>query len=127
GLNNYADLYHDSLFKQSFLHTLVFSALSIVGQMAIGMALALFFWRPFPLSQTMRALLLVPWLMPLVVSSTVFRWIFDQDTGILNYALRSVHLIARPLPWLTDPDFALGSVVLNNIWVGIPFSTVVFL
>ena len=75
----------------------------------------------------MLALLLVPWLLPLVVSSTVFRWMFDQDAGILNYALRHLHIVSERLPWLTDPTYAMASVVINNIWVGIPFSTIVFL
>jgi multiple sugar transport system permease protein len=126
GLQNYVDLWSDRLFFQSFATMAVFTALSIVGQMSIGMLLALFFWRPFRFGTVLRALLLVPWLLPLVVSATVFQWLFDFDTGVVNYALIHLGLIASPLPWLTSPGYALTAVVITNIWVGIPFSMAVF-
>lgn len=126
GLSNYLDLLGDPLFMSSLQRTAVFTVFSIAGQMSIGMALALFFWRSFPLSNAMRALFLVPWLLPLVVSATIFRWIFDLDAGILNYVLESIGIIQQPIPWITSVDFAMPATIITNIWVGIPFSMAVF-
>ena len=66
------------------LNTALFTVGSIVGQFVIGLALALFFHGDFPLSRLVRSLLLLPWLLPLIVSSAVWRWILDQDSGALN-------------------------------------------
>src|SRR5262249_18408930 len=102
------------------------TVVSIAGQMTIGMLLALFFWRPFPLNATMRALLLAPWLLPLVVSSSVWQWMFAQDYGVINYALVKLGLTATKIPWLVEPTPALGAVIITNIWIGIPSWMAVF-
>jgi multiple sugar transport system permease protein len=74
----------------------------------------------------MRALLLAPWLLPIVVSASVWRWMFAQDTGIINYVLLSAGIVSEPVPWLIEPAYALCAVILTNIWIGIPFSMAVF-
>jgi len=79
-----------------------------------------FFQKRFPLSGFMRAMLLLPWLLPLIVASATWRSILDQDSGILNQFLTAIGLNA--VPWLTSPDVALIAVILVNIWVGIPFN-----
>ena len=126
GFDNYTDLLSDPLFLSSLQRTAIFTLFSIVGQMGSGMALALFFWRAFPFSTAIRALFLVPWLLPLVVSATIFRWIFDLDAGVLNYLLEAVGLIQQPIPWITSIDYAMPATIITNIWVGIPFSMAVF-
>lgn len=126
GLSNYTDLLSDPVFLAALRQTAVFTIFSIIGQMSIGMGLALFFWRAFPFSNTMRALMLAPWLLPLVVSATVFKWIFDLDSGVLNYVLTSLGLVPDRVPWIISVDYAMLSTIIANIWVGIPFSMAVF-
>ena len=82
----------------------------------------LFFHRNFPLNRVVRALFLLPWLMPLIVGSAAWRAILEQDSGILNVALQRFGIIDSPIPWLTSPDVALVAVILVNIWLGIPFN-----
>jgi multiple sugar transport system permease protein len=89
------------------------------------MALALFFKRRFPLSGILRSLLLLPWLLPLIASSSIWKWMLDQDSGVLNQTLLSFHIIASPVPWLSSPNFALASVIMVNIWLGIPFNVAI--
>ncbi|MEV4255668.1 sugar ABC transporter permease [Spirillospora sp. NPDC049652] len=103
----------------------MFTAGSILGQFVIGLALALFFQRRFPLGGVLRSLLLLPWLMPLVVSGTAWKWMLDPDTGVVNTALRTLHLTSSGIPWLTGTPQALVSVTLVNVWVGIPFNTAI--
>lgn len=123
GLANYATVTGSNLFGPALLNTAVFTIASIAGQFVIGMALAVFFNRRFPLSNFLRSMLLLPWLIPLIVSSATWRSILDQDSGILNKALGGLGLDA--VPWLTSPSVALAAVILVNIWVGIPFNVTI--
>lgn len=87
--------------------------------------LAVFFQRAFPLNGLLRSLLLLPWLLPLIVSGATWRWILDQDGGVLNQALTGIGIAASPIPWLSSPSVALVAVILTNIWISIPFTTVI--
>ncbi|MEL5990838.1 carbohydrate ABC transporter permease [Microbacterium phosphatis] len=120
GLQNYVTAVTSGLFWPAMANTLLFTIGSLIGQFVIGMGLAVFFRRQFPLSGFLRAMLLLPWLLPLIVSSATWRAILDKDSGILNQALGAIGLDA--VPWLTSPDVALIAVILVNIWVGIPFN-----
>ena len=118
GFQNYVTILSDSLFATIAWHTVVFTVVSLAGQFAIGLALAVFFTRRFPLSTTFRSLILLPWLMPLIVSATAWRWMFDQQFGIINSVL------GTPIGWLSDPSVSLWSVIIANIWLGIPFNMI---
>ncbi|MFI6828621.1 carbohydrate ABC transporter permease [Kribbella sp. NPDC050241] len=122
GLKNYSTVVNDNLFSQAMVNTALFTIGSIAFQFAIGLALALFFHRRFPLSGVLRSLLLLPWLLPLIVSSATWRSILEQDSGILNRTLTGLHLIDDPVPWLNSPSVALIAVIGVNIWIGIPFN-----
>lgn len=125
GLANYSTVVTSNLFSPAMLNTALFTIGSIAGQFIIGLALASFFKRRFPLSNFLRSMLLLPWLLPLIVSSATWRSILGQDSGILNQFLDTVGLIQEPIPWLTSPSVALIAVILVNIWVGIPFNVTI--
>lgn len=125
GLDNYAAVLGSSLFTQALLNTVLFTVGSIFGQFVLGLAIAVFFQRRFPLSGLLRSLLLLPWLVPLIVTSAVWRWMLDQDNGVINRAIGALPLLdARP-GWLTSTSLALLAVVVVNIWIGIPFNTTI--
>ncbi|WP_405000621.1 carbohydrate ABC transporter permease [Kitasatospora cathayae] len=125
GLRNYAAVLSSSAFPRTLLTTAVFTAGSVLGQFALGLAFALFFRRRFPLGGVLRSLLLLPWLLPLVASGTTWKWMLDPDTGVVNAVLRGLHLTSSGVPWLTGTSQALLSVVLVNTWVGVPFNTAI--
>ncbi|MFB8179064.1 carbohydrate ABC transporter permease [Streptomyces sp. NPDC055966] len=124
GVDNWSKVFRDALFAKALWHTFVFTAGSLVGQFCIGLALAVFFNRRFPLGGVLRSLVLLPWLVPMVVSGIVWRRILDEDTGVLNSFLDTLGAGGHP-PWLTSPGMALLSVILVNIWIGIPFNMVI--
>ena len=124
GFANYAEVLSGRLFGKALLNTFLFTVGSIVGQFVLGMALAVFFRRRFPLSGLLRSLILLPWLIPLIVSSAVWRWLLDTDGGALNRFLLGVGVIDSGVPWLTSTALALVSVIGVNIWIGIPFNAV---
>jgi len=122
GLRNYSAVVQDQLFSQAMVNTALFTIGSIAFQFTVGLALALFFRRKFPLGGLLRSLLLLPWLLPLIVSSATWRSILEQDSGILNRSLTWLGVIDDPVPWLNSPSVALIAVIAVNIWIGIPFN-----
>ena len=124
GLENYAATLSDPIFVRALTNTGLFTIGSIIGQFVLGLGLALYFRRRFPLSGLLRSLLLLPWLLPMIVSAAVWRWILEQDNGALNRVLEGLGLISDPIPWLNSSDTALVAVILVNIWLGIPFNVV---
>jgi multiple sugar transport system permease protein len=122
GLDHYRGVVLDPSFGPALRHTIVFTAASIAFQFAIGLALAVFFRRHFPLSSTLRALFLVPWLLPLIVSASTWSWMLNSESGLVNSILQ--RLGGSPINWLTSPRWSLASVTIANIWIGIPFNLV---
>jgi multiple sugar transport system permease protein len=127
GLGNYQTLLADPGFRHALGLSLLFTGGSLVFQFFIGFALALFFNRPFPGNGLLRALLLLAWLLPTVVSGSLFRWMLDGDFGVLNWALVSLGLLDDGRYWLIEPGTALAGTILANVWVGIPFNMALLL
>jgi multiple sugar transport system permease protein len=125
GLSNYVTVISSSIFSTAITNTALFTIGSIAGQFVLGLLLALFFKRRFPLSGVLRALMLLPWLLPLIASSAVWKWILDQDSGVLNQTLLFLHVVPAAVPWLVSPNVALLSVIMVNVWLGIPFNVTI--
>jgi len=123
GLANYATVFGDPAFRTALLNTFLFTAASLVFQYAIGLATAVFFARRFRLSATLRALFLVPWLLPLIVSASTWAWLLNSESGLVNAVLEGIGV--DRVNWLTSPSWSLVSVTAANIWIGIPFNLVV--
>jgi multiple sugar transport system permease protein len=123
GFANYISVFHDPTFSPALINTAIFTSASIAFQFAIGLALAVFFFRRFRLSGLLRALFLIPWLLPLLVSASTWSWMLNSDSGIVNALVQAVGL--APIDWLTSPHWSLVSVLIANIWIGIPFNLVI--
>lgn len=124
---NYSTVLGDGKFWNGLVLSLIFTLACLVTQYILGFALALFFRKPFPGNGIMRALLLVGWILPPVVTGTIFKWVFDSDYGILNYILVNLGLIDQGVKWLTVGSTALLAVIIANLWVGIPFNLLLLL
>ncbi|MFI7149094.1 carbohydrate ABC transporter permease [Nonomuraea sp. NPDC050022] len=123
GLDNYLNVVSDDTFLAALLNTALFTLGSIAVQYALGLALAVFFHRNFRLSAVLRAMFLVPWLLPLIVSASTWSWMLNSDNGIVNTVLQAFGI--GQINWLTSPDTSLLSVTVANIWLGIPFNLVI--
>ena len=123
GLANYTSVIENPTFAPALINTAVFVFVSIAFQFAIGLALAVFFFRRFRLSSILRALFLVPWLLPLLVSASTWSWMLNSDSGIVNSFLQAFGI--GQIDWLTSPRWSLVSVLIANIWIGIPFNLVI--
>jgi len=125
GWANYAAVIDDPVFSRALMNTGLFTVGSIAGQFTLGLAIALFFHKRFPLSGVLRSLLLLPWLIPMIAASAVWRWILDTDNGVLNRALGLLPFVDGRPAWLTSTSLALLAVVIVNIWLGIPFNATI--
>jgi multiple sugar transport system permease protein len=123
GLANYTSVFSSSTFAPALINTAIFVFVSIGLQFAIGLALAVFFHRNFRLSGVLRALFLVPWLLPLLVSASTWSWMLNSDSGIVNAFLEAFGI--GQIDWLTSPTWSLAAVLIANIWIGIPFNLVI--
>ena len=103
-------------------NTGIFVVLSVFFQLLIGLALAIFFQQKFPGASTLRGLFLAGWVMPALVVGAIWRWLLAGDFGIVNYVLSGLGIIKNHIFWISDPHVALYSVVIANIWLGIPFN-----
>jgi multiple sugar transport system permease protein len=125
GLDNYANVIDDPAFRHSVGVSVIFTVACIVLQFSLGLALALYFQRPFPGSTVLRALLVLGWLLPGVVTGNLFRWLLEGDSGVVTWLVATAGLGEHG--WLTDPDAALWAAVGTNVWVGIPFNMILLL
>lgn len=125
GLENYIADMRDPTFEKALINTVLFTILSIVPQFLIGLGLAVFFYQRFPLSRLLRSVFLLPWLLPLVVSSTIWKWLFNETNGVIDQFLSGAHIIAPHFSWLTTSGWSMGALIFANIWLGIPFNMVI--
>jgi len=118
----YREVITSAQFWPTVRQTAIFVLVSLLFQYSIGLGLAVFFHRNFPLSTVLRGLFLVPWLLPIIVSATTWQWMMDADSGILNRFLGVFGL--DPIWWL-NANHSLWAVTIANIWLGIPFNLVI--
>ncbi len=118
------ELFRDSVFRTSLFNTLRYTVLCLFFQFVIGFALALFFSRRFSFAKPVRGILLVPWMIPVTVTALMFKLLFATDIGVMNYILRSLHLIDKNIEWLTTPQTAMFALICANVWIGIPFNMI---
>lgn len=124
GFQNYIELFKDSVFRTSLTNTLVFTVCCLVVQFIIGFVLALFFNKRFAISKPLRGVLLVPWMIPITVTALIFKLLFATDIGVINYILKSLHIISENIEWLTTSHTAMFVLICANVWIGIPFNMI---
>ena len=121
GLKNFATNLHDPLFWRVALNTFVYTAVATLLKMVGGLALALAMNQQFPLKNLVRALMLLPFIVPTVLSTVAWMWILDPAFSVLNWLLVLVG-IPKPGPsWLGNPLLAMVSIIVINTWRGLPF------
>lgn len=127
GLGNYIELIQDSLFWKAVWNTLVFTLVAVIGKTVFGMIMALVLNEKIVFRNVFRVLLFLPWTIPTIVSVFTWQWIYSDVGGVLNFLLLKARLISQPVGWLATPDLAMISVILVNVWRGIPFMGIAIL
>jgi multiple sugar transport system permease protein len=122
GLTNYRfEFLHDPVFLTSFSNTFVYTAVTTVFKLVLGLVMALVLNQAFPLQRFVRAALLLPWIIPTVLSTLAWRWMFDPTFSVINWVLTYSGLVAHGVNWLGTPQTAMASLIIVNVWRGAPF------
>ncbi|PZN14664.1 MAG: ABC transporter permease [Proteobacteria bacterium] len=121
GLENFELLWEDSVFWLSVFNTLLYTFVASVLKFALGLWLALILNKHLPFKAFFRAIVLLPWVVPTVLSAIAFWWIYDAQFSIISWALIRMGLIDTPINFLGDATNARASVIAANVWRGVPF------
>ncbi len=127
GIDNYISLLSDSVFLLSVFNTVFYTAVATVLKFGLGLWLALVLNNSMPFKAFIRAIVLLPYIIPTVLSAIAFWWIYDSQFSIISYALQEMGLIDRYIDFLGDPWNARWSVIAANVWRGIPFVAICLL
>jgi multiple sugar transport system permease protein len=121
GLENYEWIIGDSKFQTAVFFTLFYTFFASVAKFAIGLYLALLLNQHLPFKAIIRAIVLIPFIVPTVLSAIAFWWIFDPQFSIVSWSLRQLGLIDGNIDFLGDAWNARWSVIFANVWRGVPF------
>jgi multiple sugar transport system permease protein len=124
GIANYKGALVQATTQSAIVRTFSFTFLSLLLQFVIGFGLALMFNLKFPLRRVARSLIIIPWLLPLLITGFIFQFLLQAEAGAVNTVLENVHLISHPIGFLTSPGWAYVAILIANVWIGIPFFTV---
>ncbi|MCC7276304.1 MAG: sugar ABC transporter permease [Alphaproteobacteria bacterium] len=127
GIDNYLSLFQDSVFRLSVFNTILYTTVATVGKFALGLWLAILLNNHLPFKGFIRAIVLLPWIVPTVLSAIAFWWIYDSQFSIISYTLQRLGLIDQYINFLGEPNPARASVIAANIWRGIPFVAICLL
>jgi multiple sugar transport system permease protein len=142
GLANYLRLFHSDIFWRAAWNTAFFTAMATIFKSVLGMWLALILHREFRFSRVTRAIVLLPFIVPTVLSTLAWLWMFDATFSVFNWVLnffwkldiRVFDVVLKPafpgrvrINWLGQPGLAMFSIILVNIWRGMPFFAITFL
>jgi len=127
GLENYASLLQDSIFLKSVFNTILYTSVATAVKFALGLWLALLLNRRLPFQAFIRAIVLMPYIVPTVLSAIVFWWIYDSQFSIISWMLTKLGLIDHYIDFLGNENNARASVIAANIWRGIPFVAICLL
>jgi multiple sugar transport system permease protein len=127
GLENYASLFQDRVFWTAVQFTIIYTVIATIGKFALGLWLALLLNHHLPAKAFIRSIILVPWIVPTVLSAIAFWWIYDPQFSIISYSLKEMGLIDRYIDFLGVPNHARASLIVANVWRGIPFVAICLL
>lgn len=127
GLENYVWLWDDSVFWTSVFNTLLYTTVASAAKFVIGLYLALLLNKHLPFKALIRAAVLIPFIVPTVLSAIAFWWIYDSQFSIISWSLRQLGWIDHNINFLGDPWNARWSTIFANVWRGVPFIAITLL
>ena len=127
GFKNFAKAWNDSIFRTAFGNTFYYTFWATIFKLTLGMWLALLLNRRFRGKRIVRASMLLPFIVPTVLSTFAWRWMFDPTFSVLNWLLYRADLITTKLPFLSDGVYGMWCAIVVNTWRGMPFFAITLL
>ncbi len=121
GLANFKAIWDDDIFRLAVWNTCLYTFVTTVVKLVLGLWLALLLNRNFRGKAFMRAFILLPFIIPTVLSTFAWKWMFDPTFSVLNWLLWHLGIIHSRINWLGEPALAMISVIIVNVWRGVPF------
>jgi multiple sugar transport system permease protein len=127
GLTNFQRIFEDPTFWQTVRNSFIFTFGSEAIRLVIGLPLAFAMNRTFKGKRIVQGVILIPFVIPIALSSLAWKWMFDSLYSVINWMLMTLHIIDYPWQWLGEPGLAMWAVIILNVWRGFPFSAVILL
>ncbi|WP_428671217.1 carbohydrate ABC transporter permease [Reyranella sp.] len=118
---NFVKLWNDNIFWTAVWNTFWYTGVTTVFKLGLGLWLAMLLNRHFRGKAIIRAFILLPFIIPTVLSTFAWKWMFDPTFSVINWSLFKLGLISARINWLGDADLAMASIMVVNIWRGVPF------
>jgi multiple sugar transport system permease protein len=126
GLENFSRLTADPVFRIALVNSALLTIGAVMMKLLIGLAAAVLLTQEFPLRNLVRALAFLPWAVPGLVAALGWRWLLDEQSGVVNAWLLGLGLTSEPVDWLSDPRIGMLSIGLATVWQGLPFFIMMF-
>ncbi|MCA1404158.1 sugar ABC transporter permease [Ensifer sp. IC3342] len=127
GIDNFIAVAEDPVFWRAVKNTLFFTVISVGLETLLGLAIALLLHRAFVGRGIVRAAILVPWAMPMVVSTRIWEWMLNDQFGLVNKLLVTLGLVEKGVAWTAEPSLILYTVIFIDVWVTTPFMVLLIL
>jgi multiple sugar transport system permease protein len=127
GLENYIKMFQDARFLNSLWNTIYFTVLSVLLEFLIGLGVALLMNAKFKGRGFMRAAMLIPWAVPTVISSQMWRWMYNDNYGVISNLFYNLGILEEGTPILADPSLAMNAIVSVDVWKTTPFVALLLL
>src|SRR6267378_1247014 len=121
GLQNFEKIWNDDIFHVAVWNTCVYTAVATVFKLVLGLWLALLLNHNFKGKAFTRAFILLPFIIPTVLSTLAWKWMFDPTFSVFNWLFWKFSIINSRINWLGDPELAMASIMTVNVWRGVPF------
>ncbi len=127
GFDNIVNLWQNRIYQQTLRNTLIFTAGATVLKLVLGFGLALLINERFAFRRVVRSAILLPWIVPTVLSAMAWLWLFTPNFSVLNWIIVNLGWSPTGIPWLTNPGWAIFCVTLVNAWRAVPFFAITLL
>ena len=127
GLSNFVAIFQDSMFRLALRNTVLITVIAAIFKILLGTLLAFLLMQEVRGRRLIRALVVIPWTLPVAISALAWKWMFDPQFSAINWVAVHLHLMRGWPIWLGEPGLALASVITVNVWRGFPFAAITLL
>lgn len=127
GLTNYQRMLGDGRFWQSLFNTSIFTVISVVIELLLGLVIALILNKSFFGRGIVRTIAIIPWALPTAVMGLAWAWVFNDQYGVVNDVLQRLGLINTGISWLGTPTLAMAALIVADVWKTTPFISIILL
>lgn len=127
GLENFITLFQDYEWWESVYNTVIFTFFSVSLETIFGMLIALVLHKRFNGRSFMRVAVLIPWVIPTIVSAKMWAWMLNDVYGVINTILMNLHIISMPIPWIASNELSMVSIILVDVWKTTPYMALLLL